>query len=229
MKWNHRKRRRKKNRKEVDKEFFIPYQPPDFKREKGLEIQSFERQTNEVVMDLTNDDGTQIRGPTIQKTKWDRKKKKFVTVGQTDTKKIKTESGQWIQASYKTDVYKKWLNKSKIMDKELPDSHRNKSKDDEISTAQTKPRQFQQRVKQLMNRQKAQLKVKGQQMPSHSELKNPEQIVKKRTEQRQRQSLQRARQMRKGGRTNYRNKRHSNKPKHARRISSNTTTRTKKK
>jgi hypothetical protein len=37
----------------------------------------------------------------------DRKKKKFVTVGQTDakTKKIKTESGQWIQASYKTDVY----------------------------------------------------------------------------------------------------------------------------
>jgi len=36
----------------------------------------------------------------------DRKKKKFVTVGQTDanTKKIKTESGQWIQASYKTDV-----------------------------------------------------------------------------------------------------------------------------
>ncbi|CAF5143709.1 unnamed protein product, partial [Rotaria sp. Silwood1] len=77
-----------------------------FKREKGLEIQSFERQTNEAVMDLTNDDGTQIRGPTIQKTKWDRKKKKFVTVGQTDakTKKIKTESGQWIQASYKTNA-----------------------------------------------------------------------------------------------------------------------------
>ncbi len=35
-----------------------------------MEIQSFERQTNEAVMDLTNDDGTQIRGPTIQKTKW---------------------------------------------------------------------------------------------------------------------------------------------------------------
>jgi len=175
MKWNHRKRRRKKNRKEVDKEFFIPYQPPDFKREKGLEIQSFERQTNEAVMDLTNDDGTQIRGPTIQKTKWDRKKKKFVTVGQTDTKKIKTESGQWIQASYKTDVYKKWLNKSKITDRDLPDSRRPKSEDniqnDEISSAQAKPRQFQQRVKQLINRQKTELKSKGQRITNHSELK----------------------------------------------------------
>ncbi|CAF4903375.1 unnamed protein product, partial [Rotaria sp. Silwood1] len=222
------RKKKKKNRREVDKEFFIPYQPADFKREKGLEIQSFERQTNEAVMDLTNDDGTQIRGPTIQKTKWDRKKKKFVTVGQTDakTKKIKTESGQWIQASYKTNAYKKWLNKSKVLDKELPDSRRNKSEDhmhnDEISTAQAKPRQFQQRVKQLMNRQKSQLKAKGQQMPSHSELKKPEQIVKKRVEKRQRQSLQRARQMRKGGRTNYKNKRHSNKPKHARNSSSNT-------
>lgn len=79
--------------------------------------------------------------------------------------------------------------------------------------------QFQQRVNHLMSRQKAQLKAKGQKMPSHSELKKPEQIMKKRTEKRQRDSLQRARQMRKGGRTNYRNKRHSNKPKHARKAS----------
>ncbi|CAF2686821.1 unnamed protein product [Rotaria sp. Silwood2] len=221
-------KKKKKNRREVDKEFFIPYQPADFKREKGLEIQSFERQSNEAVMDLTNDDGTQTRGPTIQKTKWDRKKKKFVTVGQNDakTKKVKTESGQWIQASYKTNVYKKWLNKSKVFDKELPDSRRNKSEghihDDETSSAQAKPRQFQQRVQQLMNRQKSQLKAKGQPMPSHSELKKPEQIIKKRTEQRKRQSLQRVRQMRKGGRTNYKNKRHSNKPKHAIRSSANT-------
>ena len=35
-----------------------------------LEIQSFERQTTEAVMDLNNDDGTPMRGPTIQKTKW---------------------------------------------------------------------------------------------------------------------------------------------------------------
>ncbi|CAF3698121.1 unnamed protein product [Adineta steineri] len=222
------KKKKKKNRREVDKEFFIPYQPPDFKREQGLEIQSFERQTTEAVMDLANDDGTHRKGPMIQKTKWDRKKKKFVTVGQTDakTKKVKTESGQWIQASYKTDVYKKWLNKSKVLDKELPDSRRTKTEDyvndDEASSAQKKPRQFQQRVTQLMNRQKTQLKSKGQKMPSHSELKKPEQIMKKRTETRKKQSLQKARQMRKGGRTNYKNQRQSSKSKHTKRAPTNT-------
>jgi len=58
-------------------------------------------------------------------------------------------------------------------------------------------------------------------MPN-SELKQPEQIVKKRVETHKKQSLQRARQMRKGGRTNYKNKRHSNKPKYSRQASSNT-------
>jgi hypothetical protein len=29
------RKKKKKNRREVDKEFFIPYQPPDFKRERG--------------------------------------------------------------------------------------------------------------------------------------------------------------------------------------------------
>jgi hypothetical protein len=128
-----------------------------------------------------------------------------------------------------------------VTDKELPDSRRNRSQDqvqgDEISSAQTKPRmlcffelifsyrffieQFQQRVKHLMTRQKNELKSKGQKMPSHSELKKPEQIVKNRTEKRQRESLQRARQMRKGGRTNYKNQRNSNKAKHARRVPAN--------
>ncbi len=73
-----------------------------------------------------------------------------------------------------------------------------------------------------MNRQKSELKAKGQKMPSHSELKKPEQIVKKRAETRQKQSLQRARQMRNGGLTNYKNKRHSNKSKHTRHAPSKT-------
>ena len=69
-----------------------------------------------------------------------------------------------------------------------------------------------------MTRQKNQLKEKGQRMPSHSELKKPEQIVKARAEKSRKQSLQRARQQRKGGRTNYKNKRQSGKTKHARRV-----------
>ena len=32
------RKKKKKNRREVDKEFFIPYQPSDFKRERGYKI-----------------------------------------------------------------------------------------------------------------------------------------------------------------------------------------------
>ena len=78
--------------------------------------------------------------------------------------------------------------------------------------------QLQQRVKHLMNRQKTQLKAKGQKMPSHSELKKPEQIIKKRVEKGRRESLQRARQARKSGRTNYKNKKQSGKAKHSRKA-----------
>ena len=50
-----------------------------------------------------------------QKTKWDRKKKKYVSLQSTldKNKKIKTESGQYINASYKSDFYAKWLKNSK--------------------------------------------------------------------------------------------------------------------
>ena len=50
-----------------------------------------------------------------QKTKWDRKKKKYVSLQSTldKNKKIKTESGQYINASYKSDLYAKWLKNSK--------------------------------------------------------------------------------------------------------------------
>lgn len=221
------KRKKKKvDRREVQKEFFIPYQPSDFNRERGLEVNSFEQQTNDAMMDLTNDEGSKIRGPTVQKTKWDRKKKKFVTIGQNDgkMKKIKTESGQWINASYKTNAYKKWLNKSGGVEKNPFENRRNNAGKDENenSTVRAKPRKFDEKVKHLMNRQKSKLKEKGQKMPSHSELKKPEQIMKKRTENRQRNSLQRARQSRKAGRTNYKNKRKSSKTKFSKRSSKKT-------
>ncbi len=47
----------------------------------------------------------------------DRKRKKFVgpsSEEQKKSKRIKTESGQWIKASYKSDVYQKWKHKHKI-------------------------------------------------------------------------------------------------------------------
>lgn len=45
----------------------------------------------------------------------DRKRKKFVGEQETPRKKrIKTESGHWIQASFKSNAYKEWKEKHKI-------------------------------------------------------------------------------------------------------------------
>jgi ATP-dependent RNA helicase DDX54/DBP10 len=46
--------------------------------------------------------------------KWDRKKKKMVNVDNGKVAKIRTEHGTWIPASYKTDRYEKWKERTKI-------------------------------------------------------------------------------------------------------------------
>merc|ERR1739840_27819 len=50
--------------------------------------------------------------------RWDAKKKKYVKAeqgqGDDSKKKIKTESGVWIPASYKSDRYAKWRERSKL-------------------------------------------------------------------------------------------------------------------
>lgn len=43
----------------------------------------------------------------------DRKKKKFINEEEPKVKKIRTESGNWISASYKSGLYEKWQNKTK--------------------------------------------------------------------------------------------------------------------
>jgi len=60
-----------------------------------------------------------------------------------------------------------------------------------------------------MNKQKSLQKPNGRKHPYRSELKQPEQIVKERGEMRKKQSLHRARQSKKSGRTNYKNNRNS--------------------
>merc|ERR1712240_556127 len=44
---------------------------------------------------------------------WDKKSKKYVRV-QDDKKRIKTESGVYISATYKTNRYTKWKERSKL-------------------------------------------------------------------------------------------------------------------
>ena len=90
-------------------------------------------------MDLVADDETENR-KNLQKTKWDRKKKKFVSVQSTldKSKKFKTESGSYINASYKSDMYAKWLKKNKAYDKE----NNNESENEENGRENKKNKKF---------------------------------------------------------------------------------------
>ena len=91
-------------------------------------------------MDLVADDESENR-KNLQKTKWDRKKKKFVSVQSTldKSKKFKTESGSYINASYKSDMYAKWLKKNKTYDNE---KNNGDSDDEEKGAANRKNKKF---------------------------------------------------------------------------------------
>ncbi|XP_067665938.1 ATP-dependent RNA helicase DDX54-like isoform X2 [Haliotis asinina] len=111
-------RRKGKKRKLIDikdEENYLHYRPADYQSEKGLSVSStFEQQASSAVLDLTGDDEAGIKKKNNQ-LKWDRKKKKFVREEQDPKKKkIKTESGTWISASYKSNAYPLWRDKHKI-------------------------------------------------------------------------------------------------------------------
>ena len=63
-----------------------------------------------------------MRRQKVQKKVWDRKRKRFVGAETLDKdlgkKKIRTESGALISASYKKNLYDQWKRKSKIDDKD---------------------------------------------------------------------------------------------------------------
>ena len=69
-----------------------------------------------------------------KKVKWNKKRKKYVTVGQigSDNKKrVKTESGHSIPATYKTDAYARWSKKNKV--------HLPRVGDQELASDKVKP------------------------------------------------------------------------------------------
>lgn len=105
--------KKRKYQEIIDKDHFIPYKPKNFESEKALGINSsFERQAASASFDLIADDEVEMRR-NAQKMKWDRKKKKFVSAQDDKAKKFKTESGNYISKSYKSNLYSKWLKTSK--------------------------------------------------------------------------------------------------------------------
>ena len=104
----------KRNKFAKDAENYIGYQSKDYHSEAGYSMmKGFEAEASNATMDLTGDDGESIRKKR-NVMKWDSKSKKYVRNDESDKKKIKTESGVWIPASYKSDRYKKWKERSKL-------------------------------------------------------------------------------------------------------------------
>jgi len=96
----------------MDKENFIPYKPSDAHTEHGLAVNDFSRDAHSVGLDLTGDTESVLKSGRVKKV-WDKKKKKMVGVQETKEGKIKSESGAWISASYKSGRYKQWMEKTK--------------------------------------------------------------------------------------------------------------------
>lgn len=99
-----------------DPEYYIEHRPRDHEAERGYAIKgnSFVEQARDAVMDVLGDDADGLRRNQRQ-TQWDRKKKKFVSVavGADNKKRIRTESGALIPASYKTNKYAEWAEKNR--------------------------------------------------------------------------------------------------------------------
>lgn len=106
-----------------DSRFYLKYQPDDYVREKGLEIDksSFNNDLKRATLDLVADDEDQLKRQKHQMI-WDRKKKKYVRADQLfsdekKVKKIKTESGAYISASYQSGLFDKWKTQTKFEQK----------------------------------------------------------------------------------------------------------------
>ncbi|CAB3364540.1 Hypothetical predicted protein [Cloeon dipterum] len=143
-----------------NKDNYVPYLPEDHHSEFGLAVNNFEQAARKVGMDVLGDEEKQINLHEKMK-KWDSKKKKMV--GQKETqKKIRTESGVWISATYKTGKYKQWKEKAKADDQD-------DENDDEGG--------IERNSLPIKGWKKG---ASGQGKKARSELKQPEQIIKTR-------------------------------------------------
>merc|ERR1712025_746407 len=106
--------------------------------EAGYSLQSgFSAQAHGAVLDLTGDDEGEMRkkkGAMV----WDKKSKKYVRV-QDDKKRIKTESGVYISATYKTNRYNKWKERSKLTQMEERNDDVNGDDDDHGGRGKKRP------------------------------------------------------------------------------------------
>ncbi|KAJ3307986.1 ATP-dependent RNA helicase ddx54, partial [Boothiomyces sp. JEL0838] len=97
-----------------DNEYYLSYRPSDDQTEQQYAInKSFNESAQNITMDLVGDEISDLRK---RKVEWDQKKHKFVTsqIGSDNKKRIKTESGTLVPATFKTDRFEKWKKKSGV-------------------------------------------------------------------------------------------------------------------
>ncbi|KAG8232288.1 hypothetical protein J437_LFUL011229 [Ladona fulva] len=120
---------------------------------------SYNAHQYELELQADNEEGQKVRH---RLKKWDRKKKKMVGVEEKSVRKIRTESGVWIPATYRRGIYEQWKVKSKVDDADEADSDK-----EEGDAPQNFPKK----------RAKGTKKKGGR---GRNELKRPEQILKSR-------------------------------------------------
>jgi len=167
-----------------DEENYIGYVAKDHHAETGYSLKNaFEAQASSAVLDLTGDDENQMKKKK-QMMRWDNKKKKYVRAEQDDKKKIRTESGVWIPASYKSDRYAKWKERSKLANVSQDDGGGGDGGGSDGEQTPGKKRQQNQGLPTNHPAMKKAAKaVKFTKKGPRSEMKRPEQILKEREKQ----------------------------------------------
>lgn len=158
----------KKNKKQKLKdENYIPYTPIDQHTEQGLAVNNFQKEVLGAQLDIVGDSEETLKLSKQLKV-WDRKKKKMIDVTDSKAGKIKTESGVWIPATYKSQRYAQWKERTKA-DQEA---------DNDDEDAEEAPTQKGPHRKVFTHWAKHNEKIKLKQRKS--ELKSSDQIVKAR-------------------------------------------------
>merc|ERR1712002_489598 len=156
----------------TEDENYIRYEPRDKHTEAGYSLNTgFSAQASGAVLDLTGDEDIHMRRKKGI-IRWDNKTKKYVR-DQDDKKRIKTESGVYISATYKTNRYEKWKERSK-------QSQQGGGSDDEDASQRTPLPANHPAMK------KAQNAVPKRRKGPNFEIQRPEQILKKRNEEEKR-------------------------------------------
>ena len=113
-----------------DSEYYISHFQSDAATERGYSIAgnatNFSRQASSIQMDIMGDDNSTLVKQS-RALKWDKKKKKFVqeTVGQDNKKMVRTDTGALVPASYKSDAYAQWRQKTKMSIPRVGDTEAN--------------------------------------------------------------------------------------------------------